>query len=189
MTPFFPWIRFLWFSCRHPESSSWTSCMMWKWLHMHKLIHGWRRRRRDEWVKKKKRKKTSPPERQSSRMSLISLAGKVRLRLRSASLTAICHSTSFAPHPHPSPASPLFALLLGDRLSFNLAVVGDGQDEVDGELAWVCRQAGRECRMCREGGEGGALLEANPWGCSVQGPLLLSLCLSWQEKRQCLLHH
>lgn len=79
-------------------------------------------------------KKKARPARQSSRMSLISLAGKVRLRLRSASLTAICHSTSF-PFPPPTLtclSSPL--LLLWDRLSFNLAAVGDGQDEVDGEL-------------------------------------------------------
>ncbi|CAB1427003.1 unnamed protein product [Pleuronectes platessa] len=57
-------------------------------------------------------------------MSLISLAGKVRLRLRSASLTAICHSTSFPFPPHLPPPS-----LLWERLGFNLAAVGDGQDE------------------------------------------------------------
>lgn len=79
--------------------------------------------KREEW------RCTFPLKHQSSRMLLISLVGKVRLRLRSASLTAICHSTSF---PFPLTCLPL--LLLWDRLTFNLAAVRDGQDEVDGEL-------------------------------------------------------
>lgn len=74
-----------------------------------------------------KKKTNSLHKRQSNRMSLISLAGKVRLRLRSASLTAICHSTSLPSHLPPP-------WLLWDRLSFNLAAVGDVQEEVDGEL-------------------------------------------------------
>lgn len=44
---------------------------------------------------RKRRRPALPPLLKSSRMSLISLTGKVRLRLRSASLTAICHSTCF----------------------------------------------------------------------------------------------
>lgn len=132
------------------------------------------REKRDGWQCRKGR--PTPLKRQSSSMSLISLAGKVRLRLRSAPLTTICHSTSFPFTP--SPASPhLSSLLCWGQLSFNLAA--DGPDEVDGgELD--CRQAG--C-VGHAGGGGKTLLEANPWGCSVHGALLLCLCLSWQEKR------
>lgn len=79
-----------------------------------------------------------PLKRQSSRMSLISLAGKVRLRLRSASLTAICHSASF---PFTLTCLPA-PLLLWERLSFNLAVVANEQDEVDGGVGLSLSQAG-----------------------------------------------
>lgn len=128
------------------------------------------REQRDEW-QRRKRKAGSPLQCQrSSRMSLISPAGKVRLRLRSASLTTICHSTF--------PARSLLPSLLSAALGaaqFQPGFVRDGQDEGDG---W--RRGGRGVGMQavrgREGG--GGLLEANPWGCSVQGPFSsASVCL------------
>lgn len=68
----------------------------------------------DAWKKEMngsaERKADSPLQRQSSRMLLISLAGKVRLRLRSASLTTICHSTP-PPPPNHLPPPLLFAAL------------------------------------------------------------------------------
>lgn len=78
-------------------------------------------------------------------------------------------------HPHlPAP------LLLWERLSFNLAVVANEQDEVDGGVGLSLSQAG--------GWVGGRLLEVNPWGCSVQGPfssLSLSVCLGKRRGSVC----
>lgn len=124
----------------------------------------------DAWKERRmavqKRKADSPLKRQSSWMSLISLTGKVRLRLRSAPLTTICHSTSF-----PFTPPPLLLAVLGPA-QFQPGcrrAGGGGRGELD------CRQAG--C-VGHAGGGGKTLLEANPWGCSVQGPFSsASVCL------------
>lgn len=143
-------------------------------------------KKRDEWQHRKEELKTnSPLERQSSRMLLISSTGKVRLRLRSASLTAICQSASF---PFPLTCFPLCC---------------SGTSSVSRRTGWgrqgvgLSLQAGGEYWTC----EWGTLLEDNPWGCSVQGPFYSpSVCLGknrgsvsciineggWRPIQQCL---
>lgn len=106
-------------------------------------------------------------------MSLICPAGKVRLRLRSASLTTICHST---PPPPTSPASPHSSLLRWGRLSFNLAADGDGQDEGDGGGGGL--RAGRACGRGR-----GDIVRGEPVGLFGSGaPLSLPLSVLAAEE-------
>lgn len=113
------------------------------------------------------RKARSPPERRSSRMSLICLAGKVRLRLRSASLTTICHST---PPRLTSPASPSPLCCAGAG-----SVSAWQQMETDRmrEMGGVdCRQAG----ACSRGR--GDIVRGQPVGLFGSGaPLSASVCL------------
>lgn len=105
-----------------------------------------------------------PLEHQSSRMSLISLAGKVRLRLRSASLTAV----TLPPSLSPSPACP-FAALGAAQFQPGCGCKRTGWG---GWGSWTEAESGG-----RGVGMGGRLLEVNPWGRSVQGPFS-SLSLS-----------
>lgn len=133
------------------------------------------REQRDEW-RPREREAGSPLQCQpSSRMSLISPPGKVRLRLRSASLTAICHFTF---HTRSLLPSLLFAAL--GPAQFQPGLVRDGREEGDGrrrvgERSWNAGRAGS--------GGGRRVVRGQPMGLLSSGALLLCLGLSWQEKR------
>lgn len=113
----------------------------------------------DEWQHRREELKTNS--------TLLSLpTDKMRLRLRSASLTAICHSNSF-----PSPLT-CFPLCCSGTSSVSRRT---GWGERGGGLSL---QAGGEYWTC----EWGTLLEDNPWGCSVQGPFYSpSVCLGMKR--------
>lgn len=111
-------------------------------------------------VQKGRAKNQGPPP------PFISLTDKMRLRLRSASLTAIRHSSSF---PFPLTCFPLCC----SGTSSVSRRTGWGRREVGLSL-----QAGGEYWTC----EWGTLSKDNPWGCSVQGPFYSpSVCLGMKR--------